>query len=105
MSAHAKKKCTYNAYTPFQTFLMIMALLGVANLFAFGYMVLYFSGERLGFVQYLQVVYIDTLTDGENWILFISYNIIIFFVIILLLWVIYRIYVKRKCTPVRSGSL
>lgn len=96
---HDKEKCAnIKKIEPFQYFIIILAILGLGTLMATIFMVLWFSGERLGLFQYLSVCQIEGLTEGENWILFVATFILTFFIILLVIWFIYRGYRKWQCS-------
>ena len=67
-----------------------LKLLGISVISAFIFMVVYFTLERWNITPWLNITYISGLTEGENWILFISSFILTFFIIEISGYLIYR---------------
>jgi len=91
------RSCTYaNALKekPGQNMFM---LLGFGAFIAVVFMIVYFLGERTGIFPLVQVIQLEALTEGENWILFITAIFLIFTFGVLLIGIILYHSFKRQC--------
>lgn len=94
ISKDCKKQFTHS---PSQTFVIILAILGLSNILALIFMTIYFSFEQLGVTPFLSLIYLDNIPEGDNWILFLTSILLAFFLGLLLIYGFIRIYQQKSC--------
>jgi len=75
-----------------------LSLLGVSMIIALFLMIVIFLGEQFGVMPVLTVILIDTLTIGENYLLFVVVFILGIFLGLITIWVVYRAYRVKVCS-------
>lgn len=99
-SNRTSKLCNYHELSPYQSFVSILAVLGISVFLALIFMLVIFVNEQLGITPFLGIFYIDHLSEGENWILFMGSIIFAFFIGVLTIWVIFRHYRRIYCNDI-----
>ena len=90
-----RKSCEEVKLKPMQKAISIFALLGLSVILCLVFMISFFFGERLEITPFLGIIFINNLTQGENWILFFCFFIFSVFIGIFIIWVVYRHYREK----------
>ncbi len=95
-----RKPCDQVRLKPTQKLISVFALLGISVLIGLVFMIVVFFGERLEIVPFFGIIYMESLTEGENWITFYSFFILAIFLGILVIWILYRYYREKNCSEI-----
>jgi H+/Cl- antiporter ClcA len=83
-----------------QKLISLSSLLGLTFLLVGLFAIVYFAFERIGITLWLGVFYINGLTDGENWLIFVYMFTLALYIPIVLLWLGYRYYRLKNCSDI-----